>query len=147
MSNIDTSMIYETCYDGQYDGHCVEHHCDDVFEVSKLSKDRPFDTMRRDLYFNSQHWCTNAEKIRMYTDEKNRLKDKNGQLHTLFFNNNKGLILSYLIESLEIATFVNVPKNLMIPVTNGRLVYYNGNAKCALFESTNSYYVVRWAGS
>jgi len=60
---------------------------DDDFIMYQYDKDRPFDEMRRDIYFDIYgvgYSYTNKELTEHYTIGKNKLKEKNKLLHELF---------------------------------------------------------------
>lgn len=140
------NVFIESCYnENQY----VEHHCDDVVGLNVCPLDRPFDQMRRDLYFNDNYWSKNTEEmIQSYINNKNKMKDLNKQLHEFFTNNGgKGIKLEHFLEKFNCIKFTKHHKAFNVKIYYAKFLYFDGNAIEVLCKGDNLYYIFNWGGS
>lgn len=143
-----TQLISESSDNSKY----FEHYCDDQFSMYQYKKDRTFNEMRRDIYFdNFYQWYKGSDNItekltKDYTETKNELKQKNKLLHELFLDNKTHKIIK-LVNDFEIISVVDIPKAFNKTVSNARIIDYNGNSKCLLCCDDMYFYVLDWGGS
>ena len=81
-------LFYENCFQTKY----IEHYCDDELSVYQYNKDRTFNEMRRDIYYDirQNEFSNKYELLKWYSNTRNNLKDKNRKLHYTFLNNKFG---------------------------------------------------------
>jgi hypothetical protein len=148
-----TTIFSESVYEPK-DKWWVNHYCDDVFSITKYSKDKTINQMREMLFFESQSGCTYSNgKInkgrlsQLFFDVKNSLKDINRELYELFYRE-KVKYLDNILERYGVIKFIQVPKCCSkIKIINGRFVWTDGNSICFIGETNDAYYVANWYGS
>ena len=135
-----TESVYNTKY--------LEHYCDDSFSIYQYKKDRTFNEMRRDVYFESQANSLSdiTDLTFCYGQQKNELKQKNKLLHDLFFNNKK-IKIGKIIKDFDIVEVNQTPNAFKKEISNGRFIFYDGNSICFLGEDDTHFYIVHWSGS
>jgi len=112
--------------------HYFKHYCDDQFIMYRYKKDRPFNEMRRDVYFNQFYQWYNGtdnmtEKLtKDYTNTKNELKQQNKSLHELFLNNTTHKIIK-IVRDFNIVDVIKTPDAFNTEISNGRFITYDGN--------------------
>jgi hypothetical protein len=80
----------------------LEHYSDDVCNMFQFPKDRTFNQMRRDIFFDSRNSLKNEKEVTLeYTSYRNGLKQQNKLLHDLFLKNNK-IKISTIIKDFDI---------------------------------------------
>lgn len=129
--------------------HNIKHHCDDNINLFMYQKNITLDELRRNLFYESQSWCNDKNKlILMYTENKNNdlLKSKNKELHNFFYNK-KSSMLDVVLEKFNVLEFIQVPKCFKIPITNARFAWYDGNCLCFVGEANDNFFVIHWSGS
>ena len=125
----------------------LEHYSDDVCKLTQYTKDRTFNEMRRDVFFDSCNSLKNEKELTLeYTSYKNDLKQKNKLLHDLFLKNNK-IKISTIIKDFDIVEINKTPNAFKKEVSNGRFIYYDGNSIMFLGEDDLYFYVIDWQGS
>lgn len=137
-------LFSESCYN---DTKHFVHYLDDLHKLYQFPKDRTFNEIRRDIYFDrcKDYMTDNSELILMYTQHKNELKEENKKFHDLFRTGKQKLYK--VLQDFNIAEFNNVPYHFNIDITNGRLIEYDGNTKIFVCEDENNYYSYDWSGS
>jgi hypothetical protein len=142
------------CYDYDVCPHCsvISHDGDAQLDVYKLVKTQftnlSFKELAETIHFRRKYLTLLPNEIKWYKTTVDMLADKNNELSSQFVNNKvEPPLLSDLIVFLDIVTFIKVPNILEIPVINGHLVDFDGNWKCAVFESVDSFFVVLWSSS
>jgi hypothetical protein len=132
--------------------HYFKHYCDDQFIMYRYKKDRPFNEMRRDIYFNQFYQWYNGtdnmtEKLtKDYTNTKNELKQQNKSLHELFLNNMTHKIIK-IVRDFNIVDVIKIPDVFNTEISNGRFNDYDGNGKCFLCCDDMYFYLLDWQGS
>jgi hypothetical protein len=148
-----TTIFSESVYEPKNKWR-VNHYRDDGFSITKYSKDKTINQTREMLFFENQSWCTYSNgKInkgrlsQLFSDEKNRLKDINRELHELFYKE-KVKYLDNILELYGVIEFIQLPKCCSnIKIIDGRFVWADGNSKCFIGETNDAYYVANWYGS
>lgn len=134
------------------DPHYFKHYCDDQFIMYRYKKDRPFNEMRRDIYFNQFYQWYNGtdnmtEKLtKDYTNTKNELKQQNKLLHELFLNNTTHKIIK-IVRDFNIVDVAKIPDAFNTKISNGRFITYDGNGKCFLCCDDKYFCLLDWQGS
>ena len=132
--------------------HYFEHYCDDQFIMYQFVKDRPFNEMRRDIYFDKFYQLYEGydniteELTKNYTDTKYELKQQNKLLHELFLNNKTHKIIK-LVKDFNIVHVNKIPNAFTKEISNGRFILYDGNAKSLLCCDDSYFYLLDWQGS
>ena len=143
MYMLDKILFNESIYSNK---KIIEHYCDDNYTLYYLIKDRPFNKMRQDIYFNIyQNELTISDLIKSFTKEKKELKKYNKQIRYYIRNNNKKFYK--LLEDFNIAEFNNTPNIFKKIIKDGRLIRFDGNEKWLLVETENEYLFFKYSGS
>ena len=132
--------------------HYFKHYCDDQFIMYQFVKDRPFNEMRRDIYFDMFYQLYEGndnmteELTKNYTVTKYELKQQNKLLHELFLNNKTHKIIK-LVKDFNIVHVNKIPNAFTKDISNGRFILYDGNAKSFLCCDDLYFYLLDWQGS
>jgi hypothetical protein len=154
-------LFSENCFDVINN---VQHYCDDIFFIRQYSKDRTFNEIRRDVYFQSQsfqissygilpnfklqpkYYANKHNSLRLYTLDRNKLKNLNKQVHDLF-RSGKKIYISTILKDFDIMTINKSKKCFKIELTRGCFIYKTGNQTCFVAENSDYYYTIHWIGS
>lgn len=144
MYMLDKILFNESIYSNK---KIIEHYCDDNYILYYLIKDRPFNKMRQDIYYNIyQNELTISDLIKSFTKEKKELKKINKQIRYYIRNNNKKFY--ELLENFNIVEFNETPPNIFKKIIkDGRLIRFDGNEKWLLVETENEYLFFKYSGS
>jgi hypothetical protein len=136
-------IFNESVYD---DKQYLEHCSDDNFSLYKYTKDRTFDTLRRDLIIEDLDYLPITKRINKYIESKNRYKILNSKLHESLYKSST--TLNRLINDFKLANIIKMPKQFKINnITHARFLQYDGNIKELLFENPDNYFLFCYNGS
>lgn len=138
--------IYKQCsYD---DETYIELHGDASLLITRYQKDRTFGQMRIAVYEKMyEEYYERSERNEEYKRNRMTLKEKNYELHKLFYEK-KIVSLKELIDKYVSITIHKFPDCLNINLTNARIVgSYDGNGQTMLLDDDNYFYVISYSTS
>ena len=121
------------------------------YRLIRRIKDKTMNELRRDMFYevNSKYYTNKGELSKLYAQHKEDplLKEKNTDLHNIFYKNQKGIFMYKILEMFNVVEWIKVPLCFKVKIFNGRFHVYNGNAKSFIGETENDYYIFDFRGS